>query len=62
MINQITKNKISYLTSEIKIPLSIWAKQNNIKGNIAANKANKQTIPAFRIREKWMICAAYREK
>jgi hypothetical protein len=28
----------------------------------AKNKAKRQTIPAFRLREKWMISEAYREK
>ena len=53
--------RISYLTAKRIIPLSVWAKQNNVKGNIAANKAKRQTIPAFRLREKWMISETYRE-
>ena len=29
--------------------------------NVAANKAKRQTIPAFRLREKWVISESYRE-
>ena len=53
--------RLTYLTSKRIIPLSLWAEQNGIKGNIAANKAKRQTIPAFRLREKWMISETYRE-
>jgi hypothetical protein len=28
---------------------------------VAANKAKRQTIPAFRLREKWLIAETYRE-
>jgi hypothetical protein len=49
------------LTARRIIPLSLWAEQNSVKGNIAANKAKRQTIPAFRLREKWMISETYRE-
>jgi hypothetical protein len=27
---------------------------------VAANKAKRQTIPAFRLREKWMISAEFK--
>jgi Fic family protein len=53
--------RITYLTAKRIIPLSLWAEQNGIKGNIAANKAKRQTIPAFRLREKWMISETFRE-
>ena len=47
--------RIAYLTARRIVPLAIWAKQNGVRGNVAANKAKRQTIPAFRLREKWMI-------
>jgi Fic family protein len=47
--------RITILTAKKIIPLSIWASQNAVKLNVAANKAKRQTIPAFRLREKWMI-------
>ncbi|MDR2652284.1 MAG: Fic family protein [Prevotellaceae bacterium] len=53
--------RLTLLTARRIIPLSVWAQQNSIKGNIVANKAKRQTIPAFRIREKWMISETYRE-
>jgi Fic family protein len=51
--------RITILTSKKIIPLSIWASQNAVKLNVAANKAKRQTIPAFRLREKWMIAEEY---
>ncbi|MEY2670747.1 MAG: hypothetical protein RLZZ577_1063, partial [Bacteroidota bacterium] len=51
--------RITILTAKKIIPLSIWASQNAVKPNVAANKAKRQTIPAFRLREKWMIAEEY---
>lgn len=47
--------RITMLTAKRIIPLSVWAKNQGIKGNITANKAKRQTIPAFRLKGKWMI-------
>ena len=52
--------RITILTAKKIIPLSIWASQEAIKPNVAANKAKRQTIPAFRLREKWMIAKEYK--
>jgi len=54
--------RITLLTSSKIITVSRWAKNNKIPGNIAANKANRGTIPAFRLREKWMISADFTEE
>jgi Fic family protein len=54
--------RIAILTSKRIIPLSIWAEKHNISGNSAANKAKRQTIPAFRMREKWMISSNFHGK
>jgi len=54
--------RIAILTSENIIPLNLWAKRHKISGNSAANKAKRQTIPAFRIREKWMISSDFHAK
>jgi len=51
--------RISILTAKKIIPLAKWAAQNAVKPNVAANKAKRQTIPAFRMREKWMIAEEY---
>lgn len=51
--------RITILTAKKIIPLSQWAAQRSIKANVAANKAKRQTIPAFRLREKWMIAEEF---
>jgi Fic family protein len=51
--------RITILTAKKIIPLSQWAAQRSIKANVAANKAKRQTIPAFRMREKWMIAEEF---
>ena len=55
LLQEALHKRITMLTAKKIVPLSVWASQNNIKGNVAANKAKRQTIPAFRLREKWMI-------
>lgn len=47
--------RIAILTMPEIIKLSDWAKANNVAGNIAANKAARQTIPAFREKGIWKI-------
>jgi Fic family protein len=51
--------RITILTAKKIIPLALWASQKGVKLNIAANKAKRQTIPAFRMREKWMIAEEF---
>jgi hypothetical protein len=55
LLQEALHKRIALLSAKRIIPLSVWASQNAIKGNVAANKAKRQTIPAFRLREKWMI-------
>ncbi len=52
--------RITILTGRKIIPLTIWAKQNGVRNNVAINRANRQTIPAFRMRERWMIEENYK--
>jgi len=59
LLQETLHKRITILTAKKIIPLSIWASQNTIKPNVAANKAKRQTIPAFRLREKWMIAEEY---
>ena len=54
--------RIVLLSAPKIITVSAWAKANGVAGNIAANKANRGTIPAFRMREKWMIAADFRDE
>jgi Fic family protein len=59
LLQESLHKRITILTAKKIIPLSLWAAQNGIKSNVAANKAKRQTIPAFRIREKWMIAEEF---
>ena len=59
LLQESLHKRITILTAKNIIPLSLWASQKGVKPNIAANKAKRQTIPAFRMREKWMIDEAY---
>lgn len=52
--------RLTLLQSRRPIPLAQWARDAGIRGNIAANKAKRQTIPAFRLRDRWMIAEEYR--
>ena len=61
LLQETLHKRITILTAKKIIPLSIWASQNAIKPNVAANKAKRQTIPAFRLREKWMIAEEYKK-
>ncbi|MEZ4685713.1 MAG: Fic family protein [Bacteroidia bacterium] len=55
LLQEALHKRIYLLTARKIVPLSVWAAQKGIKANIAANKAKRQTIPAFRLRGKWMI-------
>lgn len=59
LLQEALHKRITILTAKKIIPLSVWAAQNEVKANVAANKARRQTIPAFRMREKWMIGQDY---
>ena len=60
LLQEAFHKRITILTAKKIIPLSVWAKQKAIKPNVAANKAKRQTIPAFRLREKWMIAQEFK--
>lgn len=53
--------RITLLTAPKIITVSAWAKANDVAGNAAINKAIRGTIPAFRMREKWMIASDFKE-
>ncbi len=53
--------RIAILSSAKIITVSSWAKVNNVAGNTALNKATRGTIPAFRLRSKWMIGSDFKE-
>lgn len=52
--------RIALVTSPRAIPLADWARSVGVRGNVAANKAKRQSIPAFRLRGRWMIAGEYR--
>ncbi len=52
--------RIALITSRRVIPLADWARMAGIRGTVAANKAKRQTIPAFRLRDRWMIAEEHR--
>lgn len=47
--------RITILTAKRIIPVSAWARDNHISLQAALGKANRGTIPAFRVRGHWMI-------
>ncbi|MBR3052385.1 Fic family protein [Candidatus Saccharibacteria bacterium] len=51
--------RITKLTAKKIIPVAEWAKANDINLQSATNKAMRGTIPAFRIRGRWMIDGEY---
>jgi len=59
LLQEALHKRITILSAKKIIPLSRWAAQKGIKSNVAANKAKRQTIPAFRMREKWMIAEEF---
>lgn len=52
--------RIALITSRRVIPLADWARAAGVSGASATNKARRQTIPAFRMRDRWMIAEEYR--
>ena len=52
--------RIALLSSPKIVKLAEWARWNGIAGNVAANKAARQTIPAFRRGGTWMISSDYK--
>jgi Fic family protein len=57
LLQESLHKRIAILTARRIIRLSDWAKAAEVKGNVAASKAKRQTIPAFRVRNRWMIDA-----
>jgi len=54
--------RISIITAKDIITVNEWAKKNNLNINSSLNKAKRQTIPAFRVADKWMIDADFFEQ
>lgn len=60
LVQEALHKRIALVTSRTVVPLPEWAKQAGVRGNVAANRAKRQTLPAFRVRDRWMIAADYR--
>lgn len=52
--------RIAVISSPRVVPLSDWARAVGVTGASATNKAKRQTIPAFRLRDRWMIAEDHR--
>jgi Fic family protein len=50
--------RLALITAKKIVTVNQWAETNGLNPNSALNKAKNQTIPAFRLRGKWMIDAA----
>jgi Fic family protein len=59
LLSEAINKRIAIIKSKKISSLSEWAKKKGVRGNIAINKANRQTIPAFRIRGAWKIDSEY---
>jgi Fic family protein len=53
--------RLTIINSRKIITVSEWAKANNLNVRSSLNMAMKQTIPAFRLRGKWMIDASHKQ-
>ncbi|MBS1674244.1 MAG: Fic family protein [Actinobacteria bacterium] len=51
--------RIALVSSRRVIPLAEWARTAGVSGASATNKAKRQTIPAFRVRDRWMIASDF---
>ncbi len=60
LLQESLHKRIALITGRGTIPLSQWARTVGVAPNLAANQARRQTIPAFRLRNRWMIAEEYR--
>lgn len=51
--------RITALRARRTITLARWAHDHDLPGNSVTSKAKRQTIPAFRLRDRWMIDADF---
>lgn len=55
LLTEALYRRIAQLTAKKIIPVADWARANGVSPQSAANKAMRGTIPAFRVRGRWMI-------
>lgn len=61
LLTESLHKRITILTAKKIISLSEWCKKNNKNASSYLNKAKRQTIPAFRLREKWSIAKDFND-
>lgn len=62
LLTEALYRRITKLTAREIIPVAEWAKNTGANLQATTNKALRGTLPAFRVREHWMIDAGYEEK
>ena len=60
LLTEALYRRLTKLTARKVVPLADWAKEHEMSAQAAANKAARGTIPAFRVRDHWMIDADYK--
>ncbi|MGX1933463.1 Fic family protein [Microbacterium resistens] len=60
LLMEAVHKRLAMIGSPRIISLSDWARANGVRGTVAANKAKRQTLPAFRVRDRWMIAEDHR--
>lgn len=53
--------RITILSGKKVVLLKDWAEKNGVTANSANNKARRQTIPAYRVEDKWYIRADFKD-
>ena len=54
--------RIAKMTAKGIVPLADWAKANSLSPQAASNRAKRGTLPAFHIRDHWMINSEYKDE
>jgi Fic family protein len=54
-LSESLNKRLAYLRGDDIIPLTDYAKEKDLNINSTLNSAKRQTLPAFRVMEKWMI-------
>ncbi len=60
LLREAIHKRLALIESPRVVPLAVWARTVGIPGAAATNRAKRQTIPAFRLRGRWMIPADWR--
>jgi Fic family protein len=58
LLQESLHKRLALLDGHRIIAVSEWARRTNTPPNAALNQAKRQTIPAFRIKDRWMIASS----